>query len=160
MPPSSPGPVPSAPADARPPAGANVEPASPLVSTALGLIGVPYLNGGSGPSGFDCSGFVQYVFARHGWRLPREVREQYLAGSVVALGDVIAGDLVFFETVSRGASHVGIAVGGNRFVHAPSARGVVRVETYSSAYWSTRFVGARRVMTLGSTELSLADHLP
>jgi cell wall-associated NlpC family hydrolase len=104
------------------------------------------LNGGSEPErGFDCSGFVQWVFARHGLTLPREVRDQYDEGQRIARGDVQAGDLVFFHTVSRGASHVGIALGAGEFVHAPSSRGVVRVERYTSAYWSSRWVGARRV---------------
>ena len=106
---------------------------------------MPYRNGGSDPTGFDCSGFVQWVFAQHGLRLPREVRDQFLLGSAVDRDAVQPGDLVFFETISRGASHVGIALGGNEFVHAPSSSGVVRVESYSIDYWKRRFVGARRV---------------
>jgi cell wall-associated NlpC family hydrolase len=109
---------------------------------------VPYRNGGSDPSGFDCSGFVQYVFARFGTALPREVRDQYQAGKPIDLDEVEAGDLLFFETVSRGASHVGMAVGGGQFVHAPSSRGVVRVERYSVSYWASRFVGARRIVVV------------
>jgi len=116
-----------------------------LISTALQFRGVPYRNGGSDPSGFDCSGFVQYVFARFGTMLPREVRDQYHAGAAIDLDEVEAGDLLFFETVSRGASHVGMAVGGGEFVHAPSSRGVVRVERYDASYWASRFVGARRI---------------
>jgi len=111
------------------------------------LRGIPYRNGGSDPSGFDCSGFVQWVFAQNGVRLPREVREQYQAGNKIDLRDVEPGDLLFFETVSRGASHVGVAIGGDQFVHAPSSTGVVRVERFTAAYWSRRFVGARRVDT-------------
>jgi len=109
------------------------------------LRGVPYRNGGSDPSGFDCSGFVQWVFAQHGVLLPREVREQYGAGQKVALRDVQPGDLVFFQTVSRGASHVGVVIGGDQFVHAPSSTGVVRVERFTANYWAKRFVGARRI---------------
>jgi len=109
--------------------------------------GVPYRNGGSDPSGFDCSGFVQWVFAQNGIRLPREVRDQYGAGTQIDRRDVQPGDLLFFETVSRGASHVGVAIGGDEFVHAPSSNGVVRVERVTSTYWSRRFVGARRVAT-------------
>ena len=109
------------------------------------LRGIPYRNGGSDPSGFDCSGFVQWVFAQNGVRLPREVRGQYDAGRKIDLRDVKPGDLLFFETVSRGASHVGVAIGGDQFVHAPSSQGVVRVERVSSTYWSKRFVGARRI---------------
>jgi cell wall-associated NlpC family hydrolase len=120
--------------------------AQPLLATALALAGTPYRNGGSDPSGFDCSGFVQWVFSRHGAPLPREVREQYREGDDVDREDVRPGDLVFFETVSRGASHVGIALGNDQFVHAPSSRGVVRIERYTSTYWSSRWVGARRIL--------------
>jgi cell wall-associated NlpC family hydrolase len=104
------------------------------------------VNGGSGPTGFDCSGFVQWVFAQHAAALPREVRDQFRVGEDIDRDDVQPGDLVFFETVSRGASHVGIALGGGEFVHAPSSRGVVRVERYDGIYWSQRWIGARRVM--------------
>ncbi len=116
-----------------------------VVGTALTFLGVPYRNGGTDPSGFDCSGFVQYVFGQYGASLPREVRTQYQHGQAIALDEVQPGDLVFFETVSRGASHVGIAVGSGRFVHAPSSRGVIRVEPYTASYWARRFVGARRL---------------
>ena len=126
-----------------------VPPATPLaavVSTALRFVGVPYRDGGSDPSGFDCSGFVQYVFARLGTVLPREVRDQFQLGREVDVKDVKPGDLLFFETVGRGASHVGMVVGGDQFVHAPSSRGVVRVERFTASYWAMRFVGARRVV--------------
>ncbi len=88
---------------------------------------------------------MQYVFARHGTFLPREARDQYRVGQRVDVNDVKAGDLLFFQTVSPGASHVGVAIGAGQFVHAPSSRGVVRVERYRSSYWASRFVGARRV---------------
>jgi len=132
-------------------------PASPvaptaIVSTAMMLRGIPYRNGGSDPSGFDCSGFVQWVFAQNGIRLPREVREQYGAGQTIDPRDVKPGDLLFFETVSRGASHVGVAIGGDQFVHAPSSQGVVRVERFSANYWAMRFVGARRVAAAEGTK--------
>jgi cell wall-associated NlpC family hydrolase len=119
---------------------------SELIATAMALRGTPYSNGGSEPTGgFDCSGFVQWVFARHGTSLPRETREQYDEGKRVDRDEVRPGDLLFFETVSRGPSHVGIALGAGEFVHAPSSRGVVRVESYQSGYWSSRWVGARRI---------------
>jgi cell wall-associated NlpC family hydrolase len=114
-----------------------------LTGTALALRGVPYRNGGADPSGFDCSGFVWYVFGQHGVRLPRTVPEQFRAGRP-ASQPLRAGDLVFFSTVAPGPSHVGIALGGDEFVHAPSSTGVVRVERLSSSYWSTRYLGARR----------------
>ena len=116
-----------------------------VVSLAKSLLGTPYRNGGSDPAGFDCSGFVQWVFAQEGVALPREVKQQYRVGRDIDTGDIKAGDLVFFETVSPGASHVGIALGGGEFVHAPSSRGVVRVERYTTGYWADRWVGARRV---------------
>jgi cell wall-associated NlpC family hydrolase len=117
-----------------------------VTGTALGLRGRPYRDGGADPSGFDCSGFVNYVFGQNGIAVPRTVAEQYRAGRPVTGQQLEAGDLVFFSTVSSGASHVGIAIGGDEFVHAPSGRGEVRVERMSAPYWSTRFVGARRVL--------------
>ncbi len=118
-----------------------------MINTALALRGTPYRNGGGDPSGFDCSGFVQWIFAQHATRLPRETQQQFQVGSAVTLEHIQPGDLVFFETVARGASHVGLAIGGDQFVHAPSSRGVVRVEHFTIAYWATRFIGARRVVT-------------
>jgi cell wall-associated NlpC family hydrolase len=121
-------------------------PGGGIIQTALDFLGVPYRFGGSDPSGFDCSGLMQWVFARHGTALPREVRDQYRVGQDVRLKDLRPGDLIFFETVSRGASHVGLVIGDGRFVHAPSSNGVVRVEPYTANYWIRRFVGARRVI--------------
>jgi cell wall-associated NlpC family hydrolase len=117
-----------------------------IAGTALALRGSPYRNGGSDPTGFDCSGFVTYVFAQHAVNVPRSVSEQYRLGRSVAVDRLEPGDLVFFATVSRDASHVGIAIGGDEFVHAPSQRGEVRVERLSASYWASRFVGARRVI--------------
>jgi len=117
-----------------------------VTSTALGLRGAPYRNGGSDPSGFDCSGFVRYVFSQHGVTVPRTVTDQYRAGQQVDQQQLEPGDLVFFTTVAPGASHVGIAIGGDEFVHAPSSTGEVRVERMSAPYWATRFVGARRIL--------------
>jgi cell wall-associated NlpC family hydrolase len=116
-----------------------------LVGTALSLRGSPYRNGGADPSGFDCSGFTQYVFHQYGISLPRDVREQYRLGKTVKPEELTAGDLIFFTTTDPGVSHVAIAVGGDEFVHAPSSSGVVRVEHLSSTYWAPRYVGARRV---------------
>ena len=118
---------------------------SELLASALALRGTPYRNGGIDPKGFDCSGFVRYVFAQVGQPLPREVRDQFAVGTPVKREEVQPGDLVFFQTVSPGASHVGIALGNDEFVHAPSSRGVVRTERYTVSYWSTRWVGARRI---------------
>ncbi len=144
IPAPSPGPeAPVAPA-------APVAPVAPadgyaLSGTALSLRGAPYRNGGIDPNGFDCSGFVRYVYQQHGVAMPREVREQFRVGRNVDRGRLEPGDLVFFSTVAPGASHVGIVIGGDQFIHAPSERGVVRVENLSSQYWATRYIGAKRV---------------
>ena len=116
-----------------------------LTGDALALRGRPYRSGGSDPSGFDCSGFTQYVFGQHGIVLPRDVREQFALGTTVKADEIAPGDLIFFSTVAPGPSHVAIALGGDRFIHAPSSTGVVRVESLSAAYWSHRFVGTRRI---------------
>ena len=118
---------------------------TPLLTAALGLRGTPYRFGGNDPTGFDCSGFVRYVFAQVGHQLPRDVQAQFKAGRPITREEIQPGDLVFFETVSKGASHVGIALGNDEFVHAPSSRGVVRTERYTIEYWARRWIGARRV---------------
>lgn len=116
-----------------------------LSGVALSLRGAPYRDGGDTPSGFDCSGFVKYVYEQNGVAMPRQVRDQYKLGTSVSRDHLAPGDLVFFSTVAPGASHVGIVIGGDQFVHAPSERGVVRVESLSQDYWARRFIGARRV---------------
>jgi hypothetical protein len=116
-----------------------------IARTALALRGVPYRLGGNDPRGFDCSGLVQYVFALHGLGLPRVVRDQYRYGTPVELDALEPGDLVFFETQGDSVSHVGIAIGGDQFVHAPNARGLVRVGRLTSGYWADRAIGARRM---------------
>ena len=127
------------------PAGANTD-GYALSSTALSLRGAPYRNGGVDPAnGFDCSGFVRYVYEQHGVAIPRQVRDQFRVGKDVDREDLEPGDLVFFSTIAPGASHVGIVIGGDQFVHAPSERGVVRVESLSAQYWASRYIGAKRV---------------
>jgi cell wall-associated NlpC family hydrolase len=118
-----------------------------LAQFAMGFRGVPYRLGGSDPTGFDCSGLVQYVFARYGISVPRIVEEQYEFGDKIDPSDIKPGDLIFFDTNrwGRGASHVAISIGGDNFVHAPNSTGVVRVETLGSNYWGARYIGARRV---------------
>ena len=120
-----------------------------ISGSALQLRGAPYRNGGHDPSGFDCSGFVWYVFDQNGVRVPRTVSEQFRVGTEVDPSDLRAGDLVFFDTVNapvrQAATHVGISIGGDEFVHAPSTSGEVRIERLGSTYWAPRFVGARRM---------------
>lgn len=116
-----------------------------VVGTALSLRGTPYRNGGSDPSGFDCSGFVWYVLGQHGIAVARTVSDQFRQGVEVSRETLEAGDLVFYATEAPGPSHVGMVVGGDEFVHAPSSRGDVRVERMSSRYWAARYVGARRL---------------
>lgn len=127
------------------PAGATTD-GYALSSTALSLRGAPYRNGGVDPAnGFDCSGFVRYVYQQHGVPMPRAVREQFQVGKAISRDRLEAGDLVFFSTVAPGASHVGIMIGGDQFIHAPSERGVVRVESLAGQYWSSRYIGAKRI---------------
>jgi cell wall-associated NlpC family hydrolase len=109
------------------------------------LLGAPYREGGALPDGFDCSGLVNYVFARHGIAVPRDVKRQASAGSPIDRRDIVPGDLVFFATTGSGPTHVGIAIGEGRFIHAPKSGDVVRTESLTSAYWTSRFVTARRV---------------
>jgi cell wall-associated NlpC family hydrolase len=118
-----------------------------IAQFALGFRGVPYRLGGADPGGFDCSGLVQYVFAQYGVTVPRVVEQQYEVGDTIRPSDIKPGDLIFFNTKRRGdgASHVGIAIGQDSFVHAPNSSGVVRIETLGSAYWGSRYLGARRV---------------
>jgi cell wall-associated NlpC family hydrolase len=136
--------APAAPALAAP--GHGTAEGYALSGTAMSLRGAPYRNGGIDPvNGFDCSGFVKYVYEQHGVNMPREVREQFRIGKNVDKDQLEPGDLVFFSTVAPGASHVGIMIGGDQFVHAPSEKGVVRVESLAQPYWATRFIGAKRV---------------
>jgi cell wall-associated NlpC family hydrolase len=120
--------------------------ASDLISTAKEQIGVRYSWGGTSRGGFDCSGFVQFVFSKHGVSLPRTSISQSGTGSKVAKSDLIPGDLVFFAT--RGGSrvsHVGIYIGNGNFIHASSGGGHVRIDALSKDYYAKRYVGARRV---------------
>ena len=122
---------------------------SALIETALSLRGVPYAWGGTTPKGFDCSGFTRYVYAQHGISIPRIAAHQYRAGDAVSSRELQPGDLVFFSTIAPGPSHVGLAIGGGRFVHAPSERGRVRVESLGARYWRRRYLGARRISLAG-----------
>jgi cell wall-associated NlpC family hydrolase len=120
-----------------------------IARTAETLLGSPYREGGTLPDGFDCSGLVTYVFARHGVAVPRDVRRQASAGAPVERAGIAPGDLVFFATTGSGPTHVGIAIGGGRFIHAPKSGDVVRIESMAATYWASRFVAARRVSLPG-----------
>jgi cell wall-associated NlpC family hydrolase len=119
-----------------------------LVDRSLDFLGVPYRLGGTSPlTGFDCSGFVGKVFADAlGFGLPRTAAEMAETGEQVKINDLKPGDLVFFNTMRRAFSHVGIYLGNYQFVHAPSSGGVVRVEDMRVNYWAARYDGARRVL--------------
>lgn len=131
--------------DVRPPI--NETAAKNLASYARSLIGVPYKYGGNSPNtGFDCSGFVDHVF-RHTLDidLPRSSEKISLIGRPVNISSLRNGDLVFFNTQRRKYSHVGIYLGSDRFIHAPSSGGRVRIENMREPYWEKRYNGARRV---------------
>lgn len=121
--------------------------AGEAVARALDLVGIRYRRGGTLPeTGFDCSGFVGYVFREGiGLILPRTSREISKSGEVVKKSELQPGDLVFFNTMRRTFSHVGIYLGDNLFVHAPASGGEVRVENMNAAYWGKRYNGARRI---------------
>jgi cell wall-associated NlpC family hydrolase len=119
-----------------------------LTRDALRFLGTPYVFGGTSTSGFDCSGYVQHVFAMLGMSLPRTADAQYYAGHKIK-GKMKAGDLVFFQTYAPGPSHVGIYLGNGRFVHA-SSHGVM-VSSLSDEYWSSRYLGAKRYIARGKS---------
>jgi len=116
-----------------------------VVSESMNYVGVPYVFGGTTPSGFDCSGYVRYVFAKAGIFLPRTADAQYECGYAIPTSELVAGDLVFFSTYEAGPSHVGIYLGDGNFINASSSRGV-SIDSLSSSYWGSCYIGARRVM--------------
>ena len=122
--------------------------ASELVMSAMNFLGVPYRRGGtSAEGGFDCSGFTRHIFELSvGMVLPRRADEQAHASSLLKIGraELKPGDLVFFNTMKRTFSHVGIYIGDDKFVHAPKPGAEVRVDDLRENYWSHRFTGARR----------------
>lgn len=122
-----------------------------VTSYAQSLIGTPYKYGGNSPDrGFDCSGFVDHVY-RHtlGISLPRSSDKISQIGRPISTGDLRPGDLVFFNTLRHKFSHVGIYLGGDRFIHAPSSGGRVRTEDMRETYWKNRYNGARRITSRG-----------
>ena len=144
----TPKPSPKAPAS-TPAASSNKEPsqkALEIINTAKSYMGVPYVWGGSTPDGFDCSGFIQYVFDKNGISLPRVTADQYKAGTSISKSDLIPGDLIFFETYKAGPSHVGIYLGNNQFIHASSGKGEVTISNYTSTYYTEHYIGCIRVI--------------
>lgn len=127
--------------------GQLVDGASNLVVTAMGFLGVPYRRGGESlETGFDCSGFVRAMYEQTlGLLLPRRAQEQAAATQSIDKADLQPGDLVFFNTLRRTFSHVGIYVGNGKFIHSPKPGAEIRVEDMGMRYWAQRFDGARRV---------------
>jgi cell wall-associated NlpC family hydrolase len=127
--------------------------ASDLVINAMNFLGVPYRRGGNtAESGFDCSGFTRHVFEHSiGLLLPRRSAEQANSSSLVKVqqDDLKPGDLVFFNTMRKAFSHVGIYIGDGKFVHAPRTGSQIKVEDMRASYWTKRFNGARRATELG-----------
>jgi len=118
--------------------------ASGLTRSAMRFIGTPYSFGGTSARGFDCSGYVQHVFAMMGMHLPRTADAQYDAARRIAQNAMVKGDLVFFHTYAEGVSHVGIYLGNDKFIHSSSSHGVT-VSSLHDSYWAARYLGAKRV---------------
>lgn len=129
-----------------------VEVSPPIINVARRYLGHRYRYGGTSPSrGFDCSGFVYFLLSRYGIRAPRTAADLFRMGTPVPKGQLRPGDLVFFRNTARrrGITHVGIYIGGGKFIHASSGAGRVVVTPLSDPYYSTRFAGARRLIWHG-----------
>ena len=110
------------------------------------FLGVPYVYGGMSPSGFDCSGFVSYVYSKFGYSLPRRSFDMAGVGIPVSKDNLVPGDILLFTTYSAGVSHVGIYVGDGKLIHAPKPGDVVRYDDLDSSYYASRYLGARRII--------------
>lgn len=118
-----------------------------IADYALQFLGYRYVYGGSSPSGFDCSGFTSYVYKQFGYSLYRSASDQLKNGVAVSRGELQPGDLVLFrKNTSRPASHVGIYIGNNQFIHASTSKVGVIISRMSDAYYTTGFVGGRRIV--------------
>ncbi len=115
-------------------------------SAALRFLGIRYVHGGTGGWGMDCSGYTQAVFRSMGINLPRTAAAQFRTGKSIGRSNLQAGDLMFFNTLGRGVSHVAIYLGNGQFANANSYYGRTMIDKLSNPYWSSRFIGARRVM--------------
>lgn len=128
------------------PAGDPWSAKSNLTRTALSYRGARYVRGGTGASGFDCSGFVRFLFRKQGVKLPHSSRAQYSCGKPIAKSKLQPGDMVFFGgTYRRGISHVGLYLGSGKFIHASTERAGVRVDNLNDVYYRRKYAGARRV---------------
>ena len=116
-----------------------------VIATARKYIGTPYKFGGTTPKAFDCSGYLQYVFEQNGMTIPRTADEQFKLGKNARVTDLEPGDLVFFETYEKGASHCGIYLGGDKFIHASTSKGV-RIDELSNDYWKTHYYGGKHII--------------
>jgi len=125
-------------------AEASSKPAA-ISKTATNLIGVKYSYGGNTTSGFDCSGYVSYVFKQHDVQVKRTAASMHASGTSVSKGNLETGDLVFFNTVGNGVSHVGIYIGDGKFAHASTSKGVRVDKLNDPYYWGERYVGAKRI---------------
>ncbi|MBS4195817.1 C40 family peptidase [Lederbergia citri] len=126
-------------------AATKISSASAIISKGKEYIGIRYVYGGSTPKGFDCSGFTSYTFKQQDIPLPRTAAEQYKKGIAVEKNDLRPGDLVFFKTTNKPISHVGIYIGGNKFIHS-AGKGVAITDINDPYYWKSRYVGARRII--------------
>ncbi|WP_075617247.1 C40 family peptidase [Paenisporosarcina indica] len=127
-----------------------------IVNYAKSLSGIAYKYGGSTPSGFDCSGFTSYVYKKFDVNLPRTAASQYGAGTAVSKSNLQQGDLVFFNNLGAGISHVGIYVGNSNFISATSSKGIATV-SINDSYWGKYYVGAKRVVNEETTPVATSE---
>ena len=116
-----------------------------IANYGMSFVGYPYVYGGTSPSGFDCSGFVQYIYRQFGYSINRTATAQLANGYYVSYDSLIPGDLVFFGSGSS-ASHVGMYIGGGEFVHAANSRSGVKISSLSESWYAARYIGARRIV--------------
>lgn len=125
-------------------AASNVD-SNNIVSSAKNLIGIKYRYGGTTKAGFDCSGFIGYIYKNNGVSLPRTAAGMYSTGKSVKKANLAVGDLVFFNTSGKGVSHVGMYIGSGNFIHASTSKGVRVDKINDPYYWGKKYVGAKKV---------------